>query len=73
LTPAKYAIAGGPYGKDVKTMTDEAREARNAYRREWYRKNKDKHRQQQERYWQRKAQSDRQKTAENGRKDEEMC
>lgn len=36
-------------------LSDEAREARNAYRREWYAKNKDKAREQQERYWTRKA------------------
>lgn len=36
-------------------MTDEARKARNEYRREWNKKNPDKVRAQHERYWQRKA------------------
>ena len=33
----------------------EAKEARNAYRREWYRNNKDKVKAQHERYWAKKA------------------
>lgn len=37
-------------------MDNAARDARNAYRREWYRKNKDKAKAQQEKYWERKAQ-----------------
>ena len=37
-------------------MTDEAREARKAYKREWQRKNPEKVRAQQERYWTRRAQ-----------------
>ena len=53
-------------GEDM-AMTDEAREARNAYKRKWYKENPDKRREYQERYWQKKTQSDRQKTAENGR------
>ena len=36
-------------------MDSAAIEARNAYRRKWYRKNKDKVKAQQERYWIRKA------------------
>lgn len=36
-------------------MTDEAREARNAYMREWKRKNKDKVKAARERYWEKKA------------------
>lgn len=36
-------------------MTKEAKEARNAYRREWYRNNKDKVKAQHERYWAKKA------------------
>lgn len=36
-------------------MTDEAKAARNAYRREWSRKNKDKLKEYQERYWAKKA------------------
>ena len=35
-------------------MTDAAREARNAYCREWYRKNKDKAKAAQQRYWEKK-------------------
>lgn len=37
-------------------MTDEARKLRNAYKREWARKNPDKVKEQQNRYWERKAQ-----------------
>ena len=36
-------------------MTDEARAARNAYRREWAKKNPDKIRAQQERHWEKVA------------------
>lgn len=36
-------------------ITQEAREARRAYKREWNRKNKDKLREYNERYWQKKA------------------
>ncbi len=36
-------------------MTDEARKARNEYRREWARRNPDKVRASQEKYWTRKA------------------
>lgn len=36
-------------------MTEEAREARRAYQREWNRKNKDKVKANQARYWERKA------------------
>ena len=38
-------------------MTDQAKEARNAYRREWNRKNPDKLKEYQARYWQRKAEN----------------
>lgn len=36
-------------------MTNEAREARKAYKREWNRKNRDKVKAAQARYWERKA------------------
>lgn len=36
-------------------MTDKAKEARRAYKREWNRKNKDKVKAAQERYWNKKA------------------
>ena len=36
-------------------MTDEAKAARNAYKREWYAANKDKAKAQQERHWQKVA------------------
>ena len=36
-------------------MSEAAREARNAYQREWYRKNKDKAKDSQARYWEHKA------------------
>lgn len=55
-----------------KTMNDDAREARNAYKREWYAKNKDKQREYERRYWKRKADSDRKKTEENGRDGEQL-
>lgn len=36
-------------------MTEKAKEARRAYKREWNRRNRDKVRQAQERYWNRRA------------------
>ncbi len=45
-------------------MTEEARQARNAYERERYRKNKERVRQQQAAYWERKAA---QKAAQEGK------
>lgn len=39
----------------MEKMTDAAKEARRAYQREWYRKNKDKAKQRQRKYWERKA------------------
>ena len=36
-------------------MTEEARQARNAYYREWAKKNREKRRRSQEEYWERKA------------------
>ena len=68
LTPANAAIAQAN-GKEVKHMEDTAREARNRYKREWYARNKDKQREYERRYWQRKAQSDGQKSEENGEKE----
>ena len=47
--------------KEVFKMDEKAREARRAYKREWNRKNKDKVKAAQERYWIRKAEADRQK------------
>ena len=38
-----------------RTLTPAAREARNAYRRAWGKKNRDKVREQQRRYWEKKA------------------
>lgn len=43
--------------EDSKSMTDQAREARRAYKREWNRKNKDKVKAAQARYWERRAQA----------------
>ena len=37
-------------------MTEQAKEARRAYRRKWNRENRDKVKASQERYWERKAQ-----------------
>ena len=45
-------------------MTEEARQARNAYKRKWNRENRDRLKQYQERYWKRKAQSDAKKPDE---------
>ena len=41
--------------REVETMTEAAKEARRAYKREWNRKNPDKVRESQRRYWERKA------------------
>lgn len=38
-------------------MTEQAKEARRAYKREWNRRNKDKVQQAQARYWEKKAQA----------------
>jgi len=54
------------------SMTDEAREARNAYKRTWYKNHPDKRREYMERYWQRKAQSEGKKAEESGRKEGEI-
>lgn len=40
--------------KEESYMTEAAREARNAYCREWYRKNKEKAKAAQQRYWEKK-------------------
>ena len=54
-------------------MSDEAREALNAYKREWNRNNPEKRRAQQRRYWERKAQEKReqQEAKPNGQADRE--
>lgn len=51
---------------ESKTMTAEARAARNAYRREWAKKNPEKVREHQMRFWQKQAErmSTTQQTAE---------
>ena len=41
--------------REAFTMTDEAKEARRAYKREWYRKNPEKVKAQQERFYAKKA------------------
>lgn len=43
------------YRKEGETMTEAAKEARRAYKREWNKKNKDKVKAAQERYWERRA------------------
>lgn len=48
------------------SLTDEARAARNAYRRQWAKKNKDKVKATTARYWQRKAQQQAEQTAQEG-------
>lgn len=50
-------------------MTEAAKEARRAYRREWARKNRDKVRNYQELYWQRKAE----KALDSAEKTEGRC
>ncbi len=48
-------------------MTDSAREARNAYLREWRKKNKDKVKAAKERYWEKKArEANERKDADDG-------
>lgn len=50
-------------------MTEQAAEARRAYKREWYAKNKDKQRAYAQRHWEKVAQetaSERQKAAKSG-------
>ena len=53
-------------------MTQEAKKARAAYAREWRRKNPDKQRANQQRYWERKAAEMRQETAESGNNGKEQ-
>lgn len=43
-------------------MTEQAKEARRAYKREWNRKNKDRVKSYQEKYWTKKAQKQEQPT-----------
>lgn len=45
-------------------MTEEAREARRAYKRAWNRANRDKVKAAQERYWERKTAADKKNTEE---------
>lgn len=56
-------------GRDFVALTEDAKNARREYKRKWNRANPDKNRAYMERYWNRKAQSGRQKTAENGMKE----
>lgn len=44
-----------PNGRRGESMDEKARAARNAYKREWNRRNRDKVRKYQETYWSRKA------------------
>ena len=41
--------------REVETMTEAAKEARRAYKREWNRKNPDKVKEAQRRYWEKRA------------------
>ena len=41
--------------REVETMTEAAKEARRAYKREWNRKNKDRVKAAQDRYWEKRA------------------
>ena len=47
-------------------MTPEARKAQREYKRKWQQQNKDKVREQQARYWEKKAAEMREKSGENG-------
>ncbi len=49
-------------------LSQEAKEVRAAYKRKWYRENKDKQREYERRYWEKKTDSDRKKSEENGSK-----
>lgn len=49
-------------------MSEAAKQARRDYKRKWNAENKDKVKQYQRTYWERKADSDRQKSAEIGSK-----
>jgi len=55
--------AAAEKGKKARTMTEEAREARNRYAREWYRKNTEKVKSYMQRYWERKAQREAERAA----------
>jgi len=50
-------ISTDKFIEEGQRMTDQAREARRAYKREWNRKNKDKVKAAQARYWERRAQA----------------
>ena len=52
-------------------MTEEAKAARRAYKRKWAKENPDKVKQQQERYWQRKAAKGKEAAEEDGTKNGE--
>lgn len=47
-------------------LTEEARKARNEYKRKWNAANPEKNRLYMERYWKKKSQSDRKKAEESG-------
>lgn len=64
MTLGNYANAR----KEVKgkmAMTQSAMEARRAYRRKWYAQNRDRQREYMDRYWEKKAAQNPQKTAES--------
>ena len=54
-------------------MSESAKQARRAYIRAWNAKNRDKVKQYQRNYWERKADSDRQETADNSGKQVQKC
>lgn len=47
------------------TLTEEARQLRNAYYREWAKKNRDKRRRSQEKYWEKRAAEAKEKQLKN--------
>lgn len=54
-------------------LSQEAKEVRAAYKRKWYRENKDKQREYERRYWEKKTDSHRKKSEENGSKGANDC
>lgn len=54
-------------------MTDKAKEARRAYKREWNRRNRDKVKAAQERYWTRRAAAESDRAADPGDRTDEQA
>ena len=67
-TRAKAAIAAMKKG-GFQTMTEEAREARRQYYRDYYQAHKEQRKETTRRYWERKAEIQRQKTPETAERE----